>query len=468
MNHHVRSMQLFHRVARGWLCGLTALLVTISGCTSLTGAEPGGWNWKNPFARSKPKVIQSKYGEPARIVAIWTPDVLTMPGKQPTRGFGGRLYFYNNRNETIPVDGQLVVYGFDDTDPDQGKTVPEKRFAFTPEQFTQHFSATDLGASYSIWVPWDTAESAHKVVSLVPVFTSTSGHRIVGQQSLNALAGRKPPKQKKKKSSEESESWNDLGVQSASFQQHALAPQHPQSSHAAGVQPWGPVTQEELLRARRQTTTIQMPSTMASRSIHGTNAAPPSGENRTVARNLEGQQPLPLQGFHSMPGQPHPGQTFSGQPHPGQPQPAGHPIPQHPIPPPAAPHHGAHPQSGMTYPSFQAAPPHHHGAATQTGVMPASHHAGISPQFNAPPPHSSGPMPRDGVGGGRYPGHPVPTGFNIRAGDQAGQPARFAHRELQAPASVTGQPVRDHAGWQQFPGEQRRSHPSGPQSGHSP
>lgn len=268
---------MFYQASPGLLCGLAALLVATSGCTSLTGGDKGQWNWKNPFSRSEPKDEESLYEQPARLAAIWTPDVLTMPGKPPTRGFGGRIYFYNNRSETIPVDGQLAVYGFDDTDPDLAETVPQKRYVFTREQITQHFSATELGASYSIWIPWDNGESTHKVVSLLPVFTSASGHRVPGHQSLNALAGRKPEHLKKKSPKVSPEHLTEHAVKPASFDAN---------QPIAGPM-WGPVTPDERQRASRRTTTIEMPASMAARNAWPSNASNAGIEPTSVARNLE-------------------------------------------------------------------------------------------------------------------------------------------------------------------------------------
>ena len=72
--------------------------------------------------------------------------------------------------------------------------MPDRKFAFTPEQFTSHFSPTELGASYSVWIPWDEVGSEQLDISLVPIFTATSGQLIVGQSSKVLLPGaRRPP-----------------------------------------------------------------------------------------------------------------------------------------------------------------------------------------------------------------------------------------------------------------------------------
>ena len=134
---------------------------------------------------------EEPYQRPERMVVIWSPDVFTQPGKKPTRGFGGRIYFYNNKNRPTSVDGQLVVYAFDDTHQEAAKGQPDRRFVFTPEQFTRHFSQSELGASYSVWIPWDHFPGPEVTLSLLPIFTDVQGQRVVGQQTTQILTGLK-------------------------------------------------------------------------------------------------------------------------------------------------------------------------------------------------------------------------------------------------------------------------------------
>lgn len=163
--------------------GLIGFLLGLAGCST--------WNinWKKHLPWSpQARLWKSDYEAPSRLVTIWTPDILTQPGKPPTRGFGGRLYFYNSKSHAIPVEGQLLVYAYDDT-PDEQSTEPDRKFAFTPDQFTKHFAKSDLGASYSIWLPWDAVGGEQKSISLVPVFTASSGQIVMGQQAMNVLPG---------------------------------------------------------------------------------------------------------------------------------------------------------------------------------------------------------------------------------------------------------------------------------------
>lgn len=171
---------------------LLALLLALPGCSSLQLKKPEGKGWSFPWSK-KSKVKESEYQQPMRMAVVWTPETLAPPGRTPTRGFAGRLYFYNNQQQTIPVEGQLVVFAYDDTDKEgrPQSREPDRKFAFTPEQFTEHFSESDLGASYSVWLPWDATGGPFRSISLLPVFTSVSGQQVVGAQSTSTLQGRR-------------------------------------------------------------------------------------------------------------------------------------------------------------------------------------------------------------------------------------------------------------------------------------
>jgi hypothetical protein len=148
-----------------------------------------GWSWfKKP-----------EYQEPKSMVAIWTEDVFIQPGKPVTRGFGGRIYFYNEKSQAIPVDGELMVYGFDDSGASKPMSVSPseqemeqagKKFRFTAEQFTQHFAHSELGASYSVWIPWDAAGGEQKKIMLMPTFITKDQRIVRGEAARLALSGK--------------------------------------------------------------------------------------------------------------------------------------------------------------------------------------------------------------------------------------------------------------------------------------
>lgn len=175
------------------------LIAISSGCASVFDGSSN----RNPKKKKESWTWFKKpeYQEPKSMVAIWTEDTLIQPGKPVTRGFGGRLYFYNEKSQAIPVEGELMVYGFDDSastkmpsasPSDQEITQSGKKFRFTPEQFTQHFSHSELGASYSVWIPWDAVGGEQKKITLMPTFIGKEQRVIRGESSKLTLSGKTP------------------------------------------------------------------------------------------------------------------------------------------------------------------------------------------------------------------------------------------------------------------------------------
>jgi hypothetical protein len=172
-------------MTRTQLTLLLTCLAALTGCQSLSPKWPTAWFSSD----AKSEITESKFPRPSRIAVIWSPAMLNTPGQKPTRGFGGRVYFYDGQNKTVPVEGQLVVYGYNDNKQNGESKSPDRKFAFTPEQFTSHYAPTELGASYSVWIPWDEVGGEQLDVSLVPIFTATSGQLVVGQSSKVLLPG---------------------------------------------------------------------------------------------------------------------------------------------------------------------------------------------------------------------------------------------------------------------------------------
>jgi hypothetical protein len=134
------------------------------------------------------------YQNPQRLAVIWSPDVMTMPGKPAARGFGGRIYFYNEKSVPVPVKGELIVYGYEEITAgnEEKKSAPDKKFKFEKEQFAERFSKTDLGASYSVWIPWDDAGGPIKRITLIPIFKMEDGNLVHGDAAELTLPGKTP------------------------------------------------------------------------------------------------------------------------------------------------------------------------------------------------------------------------------------------------------------------------------------
>ncbi|MEL6109175.1 MAG: hypothetical protein AAFU85_24475 [Planctomycetota bacterium] len=176
------------RLFRLGTLGLLAAAMFSSGCATpgKTESNLNGF-FKTPQWMSGKGTKAKPYPSPSKLAVTWTPDTLVQPGKTPTRGFGGRLFFFDQESKSVPVEGTLTVHGFE-AGPD-GKPQRVQPFKFTPEQFTEHFSESDFGASYSIWIPWDAAGGDQKRVSLVATFQTTEGRYVQGSPTTVILPG---------------------------------------------------------------------------------------------------------------------------------------------------------------------------------------------------------------------------------------------------------------------------------------
>ena len=243
-----------------WLVFLAMCCVAVSGCASMTDKGKGKTKEDSKWSLFKKK----EYQIPQSMNVTWVHDIISVPGKPPTRGFGGRIYFYNEKSQTIPVDGEVMVYGFDDTYESHegvGMDQADKRYRFTPEQFTTHFSEGDLGASYSIWVPWDAAPGAKKKVMLIPTFKSKDGKVIRGNAATLLLPGWSEEEAAGKviQAGATHANKNQQGVQLAS------ATGVPIQSGANVLGQTNAMGADALGQERPKTTTIQMPARAAAR-----------------------------------------------------------------------------------------------------------------------------------------------------------------------------------------------------------
>ncbi len=127
---------------------------------------------------------------PTRLVSTWTDTTLHRKGEKAQRGFGGRLLFFNEETEDpIRVEGQLVVYAYDDSGRAAHETHPTRRFLFPAKQFVRHESKATVGASYSVWLPWDQVGGEQKNISLIARFEPKAGPLVVGEQTKHLLPG---------------------------------------------------------------------------------------------------------------------------------------------------------------------------------------------------------------------------------------------------------------------------------------
>lgn len=164
------------------------MLLATTGCSTWNTAAPG----KGLSSWSPTTWFKKEYQEPVSLAAIWSEDTLATAGQPTMRGFGGRIYFYNDRSQAVPVEGDLVVHGYLTTPGKEVSTdsTAHKRFVFGSEQLISHFSPSQIGASYSIWVPWDEAGGFREELTLIATFKSKQGSVVQGAPAKLFLPGK--------------------------------------------------------------------------------------------------------------------------------------------------------------------------------------------------------------------------------------------------------------------------------------
>lgn len=251
---------------------LLALILGLLCSTLLTGCKSEAVSWhkaKDPFAKKNAKKsAEPKIGTPERMVVIWKDAVYEHPALPPTRGIGGRVYFYDGEDNPIKVDGEVVVYGFNDTS-GRNKAEADRKFVFKQESLASHYNATAIGPSYSIWLPWDKLGGQELSVSLIPVFRDQTGKVIRSGQTICVLPG--PETEKRKEMASQPAEDAELIASFTAIPGVQKIPSAANLNPAEGLQPVvhlsetanGPEVNRNGTRIR--STTISLPSDTAMR-----------------------------------------------------------------------------------------------------------------------------------------------------------------------------------------------------------
>ncbi len=161
---------------------LCLVVLVQSGCASYD------WRPSLPWQADKTEIHK-----PNKLVAVWNETVKYTAGQPAMRGFGGRILFYGEEtNDLIKVDGTLVVYGFDEAGRGASDAKPDRKFVFPAELLEKHYSEAKLGPSYSFWLPWDAVGGERKDIALIARFQPRKGSIVVSPQTNNLLSGRAP------------------------------------------------------------------------------------------------------------------------------------------------------------------------------------------------------------------------------------------------------------------------------------
>ncbi|MCL2743973.1 MAG: hypothetical protein FWE67_08985 [Planctomycetaceae bacterium] len=161
------------------------LLVFTTGCSSTSWTKS---KWYKPDMSS---LLPA--GPPVKSLAAWEPAVRHSGLEKPERGFGGRVYFYDDGGtKPIKVKGCVVVYAFDEENRKHDDNAPTRSYFFAKDDVKKLYSKSKLGHSYNFWIPWDSEgpDGKSKKVSLIVRYVPDKGSSVVSSQAVVYLPGK--------------------------------------------------------------------------------------------------------------------------------------------------------------------------------------------------------------------------------------------------------------------------------------
>jgi hypothetical protein len=261
---------------------LYAVPVLLLAMTSWAGCHQLDINRGIPWEtrREKQKEVVTK------VNSTWVDAIRQQPEKAPTRGFGGRIFFYGkDQDKPIHIEGRIVVYGFDETGRDPSNPTPNRKFIFPAEEIQKLCSESPIGPAYSVWLPWDEVGGEQKRISLIVRFQPDKGPVVVGKQLSTLLPGRQPIAGAPASGTEPAAAAQNGPALAAGTQGAPAAA--PQQSAGRSVQPVAFTEQQQAAPApkpRMKTTTIPMGSRF------GRGAKPPAtlrNQKQEIHRMME-------------------------------------------------------------------------------------------------------------------------------------------------------------------------------------
>ena len=172
---------------RSWCVLLVTLACLSGGCSQLDLKK----SFSVPFFDDKDDEVQT----PDRVIAVWVDTIKYTQGETPTRGFGGKLMFYHDKEEKpVKVEGDLVIYAFDEDGRKPTDPRPTRKYVFQAEQFKEHLKPDPkMGDTYHFFLPWDNVGGYQKKISMIVRFQPKLGAVVVSEQTKHMLPGKPVP-----------------------------------------------------------------------------------------------------------------------------------------------------------------------------------------------------------------------------------------------------------------------------------
>jgi hypothetical protein len=177
-----------------------AIGVGAAGCLGLDVASTFRW-----------PLTKSEQPQPTRMTVAWTTDMQKKNGKNVLRGFQGKVQFFaadlpkpdqdksdkdkedkkpDLNSKSIPVDGTLTVYAFEETPGGKEGSGPSKKYVFPTKDLKKVHREGPQGPEYAIWLAWDKAGGPERHIRLLARFDPPGGGQpVMSENSREILPG---------------------------------------------------------------------------------------------------------------------------------------------------------------------------------------------------------------------------------------------------------------------------------------
>lgn len=177
-----------------WLIATGCVVSTAIGCNSAGTIfrDPSKLTRDPGAVIGKPR-IEKKV---AKVVALWEASLGNGPDGKPARGFAGQILFFGPKSETgVRVRGKVVVYQYDDYDPELDEDIePIHSFTFEPDAWDVHRTEGTLGHSYSCFIPYMKKHKDQVNCGLKVEFVGDNGHKVASEITEILLPSRSSAK----------------------------------------------------------------------------------------------------------------------------------------------------------------------------------------------------------------------------------------------------------------------------------
>lgn len=165
---------------------LLAVVVMASGCQQMLKLRPG-MGRPTPEASAAHPVFEA--------ICLWEQGEGNGLDGLPTRGFVGQVMFFAHGIDVpVRVDGDLMVYVFDDVGTEEEQQKPIHQFEFNSVAMKAFLTETNVGTAYQFFIPYTRKGAQKATCSLRVRLTPKTGNPVYSKMSSIVLAGKTPRK----------------------------------------------------------------------------------------------------------------------------------------------------------------------------------------------------------------------------------------------------------------------------------